>query len=875
MPVVERDLTDFVPACPAKVGQKLTSFTLVSTKNTRYIKDFSWTLEFPLANAYRILLHGPTRPRPPHDNVSLKVEPLSFEVLSFDEYTASFAFPQSNDSGRLSLRLSWRTQIASAVFRVKDNVEEQIMGDVRLRSYGLTEHGIIRHYRYERDNVHLGLGEKAAPLDLSERSFTLHAADVAGYDTYKSDPLYKHTPFLVSTPRPGQDGNQGLTYAIFHGTNSVSTWDIGRSLDIPSGGYYKTFTQDWGGLEEWVMLGDGVQAVVKTLAEITSKPKLVGRDWLGYLASTMLLADLDNAQEELEKWPELCKQHDIPCSAMHLSSGFTCDEKTGQRWVFYMNKHRYPDFKGMIGKYHEAGMKVVPNIKPYVLKTHPAYKRLLQADGLFHDPFTGGPATQNIWASGIQASADGSWVDLSAKGSREWWCEGVEGLVKLGCDGMWDDNSEYFTRDDEILFKNDIEFKRYSDFKGPTRTGLMGRITGNELMNRYSHATLQKCNPERRTYVLTRSGNVAAFKYACSTWSGDNFTSWQNLRGSQHIQLNSSLSLMQSYGSDIGGFVGPIPSPELFVRWVQLGMLHSRFCIHSAPNDGAGHAKLNTPWMYPQVLPLIRAHIKQRYELLPYFNHLMWESHLHADPTNAPLFYGPFRNDAELYTSKVLDGFQAWCGVGRILQAPAMFEGQHSQEVYFPKSSNNDESLYFDLHAPHGTFKAGTWSTVGTPIDHGGMFVREGTIIPIGHEYATVTSTSGAPRTNIDGIDTKLMSEGGVVGLDDWRGVLLFPGKGDKTYTSSWIEDDGISSDPTKMEITVTYTGTNDQVRVAVTIHHMGYEPLWKGKLHFILPEGDDRKMVETKGGRLWGERRTELKVGESYKGRATWQLDV
>ena len=68
----------------------------------------------------------------------------------------------------------------------------------------------------------------------------------------------------------------------------------------------------------------------------------------------------------------------------------------------------------------------------------------------------------------------------------------------------------------------------------------MGRLTGNEMMNkvRYvclhadrirntdlnSHDTLVKCNPERRPYVLTRSGNVAAFQYACSTWSGDNET---------------------------------------------------------------------------------------------------------------------------------------------------------------------------------------------------------------------------------------------------------------------------------------------------------------------------------------------------------------
>jgi alpha-glucosidase (family GH31 glycosyl hydrolase) len=42
---------------------------------------------------------------------------------------------------------------------------------------------------------------------------------------------------------------------------------------------------------------------------------------------------------------------------------------------------------------------------------------------------------------------------------------------------------------------------------------------------------------------------------------------------------------MQSYGSDVGGFGGPLPDPELFVRWVQLGVTHSRFCIHSYKPD--------------------------------------------------------------------------------------------------------------------------------------------------------------------------------------------------------------------------------------------------------------------------------------------------
>ncbi len=58
-----------------------------------------------------------------------------------------------------------------------------------------------------------------------------------------------------------------------------------------------------------------------------------------------------------------------PCLVLHssilsqLSSGYTVGAD-GNRYVFGMNKERYPDFKAMNKKFHEAGIKVCPNIKP-------------------------------------------------------------------------------------------------------------------------------------------------------------------------------------------------------------------------------------------------------------------------------------------------------------------------------------------------------------------------------------------------------------------------------------------------------------------------------------------------------------------------------
>jgi alpha-glucosidase (family GH31 glycosyl hydrolase) len=231
----------------------------------------------------------------------------------------------------------------------------------------------------------------------------------------------------------------------------------------------------------------------------------------------------------------------------------------------------------------------------------------------------------------------------------------------------------------------------------------------------------------------------------------------------------------------------------------------------------------------------------------------MWESHLHSEPTNAWLGWGDFASDPELYTTPLLEGFDAWLGPGQLLSVPALFEGELSRKVYFPKSNADDKSLYFDLHAPHTTHVAGSWTTVSTPLEHMGLFAREGAVIPIGKPQATVTQIKGPARTTTDGVDVVLEDQGGVVGLDDWRGVQIFPAeKG--SYSGHWTEDDGISSEPKKSIIEVTYTATKDSISVEATWKEHDFETLWGKTLRVILPVRDQRKV---KGAReeLWGDR--------------------
>jgi alpha-glucosidase (family GH31 glycosyl hydrolase) len=231
----------------------------------------------------------------------------------------------------------------------------------------------------------------------------------------------------------------------------------------------------------------------------------------------------------------------------------------------------------------------------------------------------------------------------------------------------------------------------------------------------------------------------------------------------------------------------------------------------------------------------------------------MWNSHTSAEPTNAWLGWGDFASDPELYTQSSLQGFDAWIGPGQLLSTPALFEGEWTRSVYFPKSSSGDKSLYFDLHAPYGTYTAGSTEIVSTPLEHMGLFAREGSVIPIGKPQATVTQVEGPARTATDGVDVQLEEEGGMAGLDDWRGVQIFPGeKGE--YVGTWTEDDGISFKPEKSIIEVRYTAAKDGVEVQAKWLEHGFKPLWKEEIHVILPVKDQRKVKDAKSVQ-WGDR--------------------
>ena len=162
-------------------------------------------------------------------------------------------------------------------------------------------------------------------------------------------------------------------------------------------------------------------------------------------------------------------------------------------------------------------------------------------------------------------------------------------------------------------------------------------------MVKASYEAQQKYKKNLRPYVLTRAGCLPIQRYA-QTWTGDNTTNWKTLKYNIPMSLGMSLSGMPNIGHDVGGFYGEKPSPELFVRWLQCGIFHPRFTIHSYNTDGT----VNEPWMYPEILLLVQEIIEFRYRLLPYLYSLFRQTSISGEPIIRPLVY-QFQDDPQCY----------------------------------------------------------------------------------------------------------------------------------------------------------------------------------------------------------------------------------
>ena len=240
---------------------------------------------------------------------------------------------------------------------------------------------------------------------------------------------------------------------------------------------------------------------------------------------------------------------------------------------------------------------------------------------------------------------------------------------------------------------------------------------------------------EKRVFILTRSAFLGQQRNATAVWSGDIYSTHLALSRQVPAGLNFALSGMPYWTTDIGGYGWPSfrdtrdPSfQRLYARWYEYGVFCPIFRTH-------GHRINNTNeiFSYGPVTPILIRYDKLRYRLLPYIYSLAWRV-TNEDYTIQRLLIMDWRNDAAV----VSIGDQFMFGPA-ILVNPVTEEGATSRSLYLPPAR-----AWYDFWSGE-KLSGGKRITVNSPLDRIPLYIRSGSIMPLGPEIEYAAQRTQEP----------------------------------------------------------------------------------------------------------------------------------
>jgi alpha-glucosidase len=554
--------------------------------------------------------------------------------------------------------------------------------------------GFAHYLARDADEHYYGFGEKSGNANKAGRRLRMRTADALGYDAETTDPLYKHIPFYL-TVRPDRGGE---ALGLFYDNLAHADFDIGQEIDAYHGPY-RSFEATGGDLDLYLIFGPAVREVVGRFTALTGRTAFPPRWSLSYSGSAMQYTEAGDAPQQLGCFLNSLQEHDIPCGSFHLSSGYT---KVGsKRYVLTWDRSRFPNPAALTSSFADAGLKLIANIKPAMLLDHPRFAEVEAFRGFVRDGKDDARRhVTQFWGG------DAAYLDFTNPRTTDWWGREVKAqLLDFGIAATWNDNNEYEIWDDGAGVNLNGQGGTMEALR-PVQTGLMLRASA---LAQREHA------PSKRPFLVTRSGGPGLQRYA-QTWTGDNATDWKTLRYNLRMGHGLSLSGLFNFGHDIGGFAGPKPEPELFLRWIEQAVYWPRFSIHSWKSDGSA----NEPWMYPQILDQVREALRWRERLVPLLYTLLWRAHTHHEPVLRPLFYD-FPGQAGSYEEQ--DAFM----LGRdLLVAPVVERGERSRNVCLPHTEGGWYHIGTGEQYPAGR------SEVPASLGAAPAFMRAGSILPLG-----------------------------------------------------------------------------------------------------------------------------------------------
>jgi len=459
----------------------------------------------------------------------------------------------------------------------------------------------------------------------------------------------------------------------------------------------------------YFIAGKSYDEVIHGYRTLTGKAPVMPKWVLGFWQSR----ERYSTQEELvETLAEMRRRH-IPVDNIVQDWHYWKEDQWGSH---EFDETRFPDPEGMLDAVHAMNARFMISVWPKFYTNTDHYKELKAA----------GYAYTHAEDVGLQdwLGHEQTFYDAYAEGGRKmFWRQIDESLYtkyNRKIDAWWMDASEPNLRD--CLPMDYLKWLLTPTALGPST----------EYLNAYSIVNAdaiyngqRSVEPDKRVFLLTRSGFIGEQRYSTATWSGDIGTSWTDMRMQMAAGLDFSMSGIPFWGMDIGGFsvmnkfYSPANLPEwqeLQTRWHQFGTFVPLFRTHGQfPRRELMYiADAGTP-AYESILWYMRL----RYRLMPYLYSLAGAVN-REDYTLMRGLPMDFPQDMQ-----VRDLSDQWMFGPALMPCPVYEYKARSRQVYFPEGGWYD--FYSGAYIP-----GGLTLTVDAPYERMPLYVRAGSILPVG-----------------------------------------------------------------------------------------------------------------------------------------------
>jgi len=504
----------------------------------------------------------------------------------------------------------------------------------------------------------------------------------------------------VDAMRNGQGGYQLRT----HGGRVPIQWLVGTAgwgifIHQPIGGFD---LRDGKGkltsnaplpLDCFVVVSKVPSVLMREYARVTGLPEMPPLWSFGYQQSHRTLS----GPEEVLWVAKTLREKKLPCDTLiYLGTDFTPEGWNTHNGEFTWKPETFPEPKKAIDALHALNYKVVLHT---VIEGRNLTGTVKDACAV--------PERSGRTPDAAGEVVNGTWPPERSVGC--YWPH-HKGVYDLGIDGWWPDQGD--------------------GLNGPSR---LARI-------RMYWEGSQVLRPGQRPYALHRNGYAGMARYGAFLWSGDVYSTWETLKTHIPVAVNTGLSGIPYWGTDIGGFV---PTAEflgdLYVRWFQFGA----FCPLFRSHGRAWHLRLPWGWNLgeigpeeisrysgaalppsselrnEQVEPICRKYMELRYRLMPYLYSAVRET----SQTGMPIVRAMWLHHSDDPVAVARGDQYLW---GRdILVAPVVEKDAKSRRVYLPKGS------WFDFWT-NERHDGGREIERAVDLATMPLFVRAGAIVPMG-----------------------------------------------------------------------------------------------------------------------------------------------